>query len=181
MPPLDFASIKILLLNSGDSVVTEVARHLAEIFDSSTRRPAGGLLERRDEIAKAVRQWFPIRFADTFLNWIEQDRNFDASLKAGDDLQVAQAYRNAFDAIWQNWLRIVHFFPFILMVSINRLRREDVTQNAAEELASALHHYNLFYHPAESREQKEADQRDLLISLLKLFRALSKKSNLGDE
>ncbi len=181
MPPPDFASIKIILLNSGDSVVTEVARLLAEVFDSSTRRPAVGLLDRRDDIAKGVRQWFPIRFADTFLNWIEQDRNFDASLQAGDDLQVAQAYRNAFDAIWQNWLRIVHFFPFILMVSINRLRREDVTQNAAEELASALHHYDLFYHPAESREQKEADQRDLLISLIKLFRALSKKSKLGDE
>ena len=181
MPPVDFASIKSALLASGDSVVTEVARHLAEVFDKSTRRPPAALLERRDEIAEVVRRWFPIRFTDTFQNWIQQDRNFAASLAAGDDLQVAQAYRNAFDAIWQTWLRIVHFFPFILMVSINRLRREDLTRNAAEELASALHHYDLFYQPAGSREQKEADQRDLLISLLRLFRTFSKKSKLGDE
>jgi hypothetical protein len=108
MPPLDFASIKIILLNSGDSVVTEVARHLAEIFDSSTRCPTVGLLERRDEIAKAVRQWFPIRFADTFLNWIEQDRNFDASLRAGDDLQVAQAYASTFQRSGRGSARCRH-------------------------------------------------------------------------
>src|SRR5262249_18259014 len=114
-------------------------------------------------------------------NWIAQDELFTTALATQNDIKIAQAYRTAFDALWQNWLRIVHFFPFILMVSVNRLNRAAVKQHAAEDLSKALFHYEIFYRPVAAEEKREADQRKLLQSLLKLFRKLSRQNVLGDE
>src|SRR5262245_33720028 len=113
MSKSDFSQILTQLQNSNERVLMTAAHLLGQVFNSSVKRPPEDLTSRRDDIAASVRQFFPIRFADTFQNWTAQDELFQTALATEDDIKIAQAYRTAFDALWQNWLRIVHFFPFI--------------------------------------------------------------------
>lgn len=154
---------------------------LKEVFNSPAKRPPAESFTGRDQIAGFVHADFPRRFSDTFDNWLEQDEAFRQSIEGGKETAVAQAYRTAFDALWQNWLRIVHFFPFILMVCINRLNRATVKEHAADELGKAIYLYEIFYSPPESTDKREADQRLLLSALLALFRKLGRAGVLGPD
>jgi hypothetical protein len=178
---LDFAGFKQRLLESGDAELAETARLLAVVFDASTLRPPEDLLARRDEIYDAVRATFPAPFVEKFEAIVTEQEAFWNSVKTGNQALTSSAFKSAFDNLWTAWRRIVHFLPFILMVSINRLNRESVREYAAKELARALYHYGVFYHPSEKQDQREADQRELLIALLELFRQLSHKRLLNAE
>ncbi len=178
---LDFAGFKQRLLESGDAELAETARLLAAVFDSSALRPPEELLARREEIYAAVRATFPTPFVEKFEAIVSEQEEFWKSVESGNQALISSGFKSAFDNLWTAWRRIVHFLPFILMVSINRLNRESVREHAGKELARALYHYGVFYHPSERQDQREADQRELLIALLELFRQLSHKRLLNAE
>lgn len=168
-----------LLLASDDREVCSVGKRLQELFGSSRRAPDVTILTARKRIDADVQRFMPTPFAEQFRAWTRNRASFIAAVRARDEEGGSEHWRAAFLNLYDCWLQILRFTPFMFLSAANRLR-EPIQQHAQAPFAKALVLYAKRYLPAEAGRQTEADQRDLLGALLDVFRVLDAAGALDD-
>lgn len=168
-----------LLLASDDREVCSVGKRLQELFGSARNAPAVTILTQRKRIEDEVLRLMPTPFALQFRGWKRNRTAFVAAARAGDEERGSDAWRAAFLNLYDCWLQVLRFTPFIFLSAANRLR-EPIQKHAQPQFAKALALYAKRYLPPESGRQTEADQRDLLGALLEVFRVLDRAGALDE-
>ena len=168
-----------LLLASDDREVCSVGKRLQELFGSTRRAPSASILTARKRIAADVQRFMPTPFAEQYRAWTRNRASFVAAVRAHDEEGGSEHWRAAFLNLYDCWLQILRFTPFIFLSAANRLR-EPIQQHAQVPFAKALVLYAKRYLPAEGGRQTEADQRDLLGALLDVFRVLDAAGALDE-
>ena len=165
---------------SSDAVVVAVGQQLAKVYRDPKLAPPTESLQQADDIALAVRTQFPTQFAEGFEGWVGASQAFSDALQAGDAGKISVAFQSAFGRLYHLWMRLVNFLPFLLMISVNRLKSDLVKEHAGKELKAALQNFDRFY-AREDEQQREGDQRRLIENLLKFYRRLDTAEILGEE
>ncbi len=168
-----------LLLASDDREVCAVAERLQGLFGSARNAPDAAILAARKRIEAEALRLMPTPFALEFHAWMRHRRAFAAALRARDERAGSEAWRAAFLSLYDCWLQILRFTPFIFLSAANRLR-EPIQKYAQPHFAKALALYEKRYLPPERDQQAEADQRELLAALLKMFRLLDRLRALDE-
>ena len=164
---------------SRDEVVRGIGELVAKLCADPARRPPSDILEQEDAIAEAVRGQFPTQFADEFEGWLEAGTAFGSALQAGNVRRISTAFRTAWDGLYDLWMRLVTFLPFLLMTSVNRLPQGVIKEHSGKDLREAIKNYEDFY--ARNDElQRERDQRMLITNLLKFYPRLDAAHVLGE-
>ena len=180
MTPGDWERFLNALAHSPDRGVAKAGRLLARAFRTPALRPPADIFDQRDAIYAAVRTYYPTPFAAGFERWRETTQRFSETLQGGDAEATSDSFAAAFDRLYDLWKRAINFLSFLLMISVNRQRPDVVHQHAGDKLATAIALYRSFYEAADDR-QRESDQRELVATLLALFRRLDERGVLGKE
>src|SRR5581483_8874742 len=145
-----------------------------------------GAMEPSAELCRRIAERYPTPLALVFADWLRQHerlRGFATGTAPPSAQDVSNTFLVAFHDIWLIWRQFVHFLPFILMMSVRRLKPEVVRQHAGEEVRKAIGHFTAFYqtYRDKPRDKKETEQRELLYMLLDVFRKLDAQRLLSEE
>jgi hypothetical protein len=179
MAPCDWERYPGLFEGSRDQIVLKIGDLVARMYGDPARRPPADIIEREAEIAAAVRAQFPTQFADEFEGWLEASAEFWRAIQAGNLRSMSTSFRIAWDRLYDLWVRLVTFLPFLLMTSVNRLPPDIIRAHAGRDLREAIKNYDDFY-TREDDLQRERDQRLLIANLLKFYRRLDAAGALGE-
>ena len=193
MNPLDFESLRTRLLSSGDSEIVKTVRLFDEVFRKSTLRPREPFSSLDPAMLEKICATFPAPFARKVLildkAFHALPDAYDAWQSSGDDpleremlaAQVSSGFLAVFNGIWNCWMQIVRFLPFVLIAMLGRIDDDTLRRYAAHQLARALFHYKTFYGKISDSRHREADQLHLLRFLLGVFRHLSDEGYLTED
>lgn len=125
-----------------------------------------------EDVAASVRAFFPTAFARKFDAW---NRSARAAFKNGrmDDHEVfGSLFLSSFNSIWNCWVRVVHFVPFVFLAPLARLT-DEIHRKGGTKLARAFLAYDTYYRVGDdekenARERYEGRQSELLALLIEL-------------
>jgi hypothetical protein len=189
--PVDLAATARALERSGDAEVARLARTLRSVA-GPRYRPREQTAARREELERAVRAEFPTPFAARFASYVVADAATASAIEryqaltpdspaAGRKLiesEVSRTFNSSFNELWGCWRQIVRFVPFVLLAALQRIDDGLLHDHAGQELKRALLDYRRAYAVENSERRVEAFQRDLLVSLLRVFRKLETEGAL---
>jgi hypothetical protein len=183
--PVDLAATARALERSGDAEVARLARTLRSV-SGPRYRPNDQTDARRQELERAVRGEFPTPFAARFASYVVADAATASAIERYRALtpdaagaarkliegEVSRTFNSSFNELWGCWRQIVRFVPFVLLAALQRIDDGLLHDHAGQELKRALLDYRRAYAVENSERRVEAFQRDLLVSLLRVFRKL---------
>ncbi|NML96411.1 hypothetical protein HHL24_00325 [Paraburkholderia sp. RP-4-7] len=194
MNPIDFESLHARLLASDDDDIKKTAHHFEPVFRSVKFRPREPVSAVDDARLAQLCAAFPTPFARKVSDWSVAMDTLNANCRAWEAAtgesslkrellaaQVSKSFQEVFLSIWDCWRQIVHFLPFILIAMLRRIDDDTLRQHAAHQLGRALFFYKTFYEKIGDARRREADQLELVIFLLLVFRRLSRSRQLGSE